>query len=218
MQTHDWEGCPKLETVAWAWASLCWWICTRSRVPVTLHSSGFTYSWPSALTYWLQRSLREGDTPWLQLLFSALSSCTEAAAFEAGSSPGSRTIRSVSFVRIDGEFDMLTFSFSQLLPRMLPWHSLQFHSTSFNFLTGREARGARSVSCPNRPPPPPRSSLVCKSRSKFGSVISGWSEPVFVGIILHRRLGLKLKPALDIEPWSALALIRDSSTWTLHPT
>lgn len=148
MQAHDWEGCPKLETVAWAWATLCWWICTRSRVPVTLHSSGFTYSWPSALTYWLQRSLREGDTPWLQLLFSALSSCSQAAGFEAGSSPGSRTIRSVSFVRIDGEFDMLTFSFSQLLPRMLPWHSLQFHSTSFNFLTGREARGARSVSCP----------------------------------------------------------------------
>lgn len=128
-----------------------------------------------------------GDTSWIQLLFSALSSCTEAVGFELGSSPVSRSIKSVSFVQIDGEYDMLTFSFSQLLPRTLPWHSLQFHSTSFNFLTGREARGQEV----HLPPPPLCSSLVCKSGSKFGSVISGWSEPVFVGIILHRRLGLK---------------------------
>lgn len=56
----------------------------------------------------------------LQLLFSALSSCTEVVRFELGSSPVSRTTKSVSFVQIDGEFDMVTFSFSQLLPRMLP--------------------------------------------------------------------------------------------------
>lgn len=36
------------------------------------------------------------------------------------------------------------------------------------------------------------SSLVCKSQGKFGSVISGWPEPVFLRIILHRRRGWNL--------------------------
>lgn len=37
---------------------------------------------------------------------------------------------------------MLTFSFSPLLPRTLPRHSLLFHSTSLDFLTGKKSQGA----------------------------------------------------------------------------
>lgn len=75
----------------------------------------------------------------------------------------------------------LTFPFFPPLPlRTLPGPSLQFHSTSFNFLTGRGGSGARGA--PTRPPcqyppspqpPPPWSSLAYKSPGKFGSVISG---------------------------------------------
>lgn len=69
-----------------------------------------------------------------------------------GSPAASRTIKNGSLVQRDGEFDMLAFSSSQLLPRMLPWHSLQFHSTSFNFLTVREARGQEvHLLLPSRP-------------------------------------------------------------------
>lgn len=50
----------------------------------------------------------------------------------------------------------------------------------------------------------PCSSLGCRSQSKFGAVISGWPEPLFLRIIL--RPGLKLEPALDIDPRSVLAL------------
>lgn len=88
------------------------------------------------------------------------------------------------------ESGMLTFSFSPFLPRTLPRHSLQFHSTSFNLLTGRKSRGQEVHPTPT-PLPSPSSSLVCESWSKFGSVISSWPEPVFVRIILHRCLGLK---------------------------
>lgn len=120
----------------------------------------------------------------------------------------STRIRNAWPVHRAAQFGMLTFSFSPLFPRMLPRHSLLFHSTSFNFLTG--AGGASPFVFPA---PPLCSSLECISQSKFGSVISGWLEPVFLRIIL--RAGLKLQPTLDIDPWSALALIQDSSTRTL---
>lgn len=59
----------------------------------------------------------------------------------AVSLPWWTTIRNVQLVYRAGDSGMLTFPFSLLLPRMLPRRSLQFHSTSFNFLTGRDAQG-----------------------------------------------------------------------------
>lgn len=142
------EKVPKLETVAWASTAVCWWIRTRYRVTVSVHSCSFAYSWPSAWPFGcslLSRGTRCGSIYYFLHYQVAL----KPYGPYLGPPPASRTIKNGSLVQRDGEFDMLTFSFSQLLPRMLPWHSLQFHSTSFNFLTVREARGQEV-----HPPPP----------------------------------------------------------------
>lgn len=55
----------------------------------------------------------------------------------------------------------------------------------------RRLQGKRCMSLSATASHPLCSSLVCESQGKFGSVISGWSEPFFVGIILHRRPGMK---------------------------
>lgn len=170
-QTHDWEGCPKLETVQQLFADGF----AQDTELVTLQGLLIAGPrWPTGCS---------AVDP--AIIFSILklhSSCRVWTGLFTSAQNHQECV-----ICANREFDMLTFSFSQLLPRRLPWHSLQFHSTSFNFVTARGGLGARRA-----PPLPPLcSSLVCKSRGKFGSVISGWSEPVFVGIILHRRLGLK---------------------------
>lgn len=69
--------------------------------------------------------------------------------------------------------------FASLLLRKLPGPSLQFHSTSFNFPTGRGRLGGKrctglaSLPTPLHPTTSHWSSLAYKSPGKFGSVISG---------------------------------------------
>ncbi len=212
MLTHIWKVCTytvleqdrslNLETIAWALTALCWWIYASYRVTVTLHSSRFTYSWHSAP----RTTCSLPHSPWGECHgsdhYSLYSERDQNAhithgRFLLGYVPASQSlpcctgIRNVWPARRTVQSGMLTFSFSPLLPRMLPRHSLQFHRTSFNFLTGRKSQG-QELHLPLRLSGPSLcSSLVRESQSKFGSVISGWPEPVFVRIILHRRLGLK---------------------------
>lgn len=93
--------------------------------------------------------------------------------------PRSTRLRNVQFVH---EADISLF-FAPLLLRKLPGPSLQFHSTSFNFLTGRGGGGwggaslsDRLVLLANHPSvqlPPIGLHQLTKSPGKFGSVISG---------------------------------------------
>lgn len=173
-----WEGSLQLEAVARPLTALCWWINTSYRVTVR-----FIYSRHSALgmTCSLQRS------PWGENV-----SVSTVIHFIITLHHAWKIFIGAGMCHLSTERDNPA-CWHVLFLQSFPEHSLDSLSsfTALLLTSWQEGRlrGKRCIL------PPPLfslcSSLVCESRSKFGSVISGWSEPVFVGIILHRRLGLK---------------------------
>lgn len=90
---------------------------------------GFSVLAPTFLHY--QSNLSDYMTPTIHRRFLSMGYAAVSQSLSC-----STRIRNAWPVHRAAQFGMLTFSFSPLFPRMLPRHSLLFHSTSFNFLTG----------------------------------------------------------------------------------
>lgn len=143
----------KLETVACVLTALCWWINTQllssrhtySCSPDTQEVVGQCFPWRKChgsniySFYLFQRHQKAHHTNWTWKMY--LHKWPDWALYVSQSLSWSTMIRNAWPLRQAAESGMLTFSFSPLLPRILPWHSLLFHSTSFNLLTGRRSQG-----------------------------------------------------------------------------